>query len=180
MKTCTNCHRTKPYSEFGIHEAQKDGLRGRCKECEHVFDKAWRDKNPEKVKNKQTRQNGIRRERRQNDPVYRKEVLAQERLRHSLLTPEQRERKKRTDKAGGIRQKYGLSFAQYRGLIESQGGKCAICGRFLKRPHVDHDHKTGKIRGILCCRCNVSLAGLGDSISGLEQALEYLKKSDNS
>ncbi len=53
----------------------------------------------------------------------------------------------------------GVSDDEYARLLEAQGGGCAICGAKPKtrRLHVDHDHKTGKVRGLLCHRCNRAL-----------------------
>lgn len=55
--------------------------------------------------------------------------------------------------------KYGISVEQYEAILRDQGGVCAICERPPKtrRLHVDHDHKTGEIRGLLCYRCNRAL-----------------------
>jgi hypothetical protein len=62
-----------------------------------------------------------------------------------------------------IRRYYGMTFQQYTALLESQGGGCAICGikpNPKRRMPVDHSHKTGKNRGILCDRHNVALSWL--------------------
>jgi hypothetical protein len=59
-------------------------------------------------------------------------------------------------------------------MIDRQGGYCIIC---FDKPaeHVDHDHKTGKVRGVLCFNCNGGLGQFGDNIGKLESAIEYLK-----
>jgi len=60
--------------------------------------------------------------------------------------------------------KYKLTTDQYNSMFELQDGKCAICGKeFIKTPHIDHDHITGKVRGILCRNCNQALGFIGDS-----------------
>lgn len=56
-----------------------------------------------------------------------------------------------------------------------QKGKCAICGHPLKKRNIDHDHKTGEVRGILCWRCNKALGYFSDLIERLVAALEYLR-----
>jgi hypothetical protein len=57
------------------------------------------------------------------------------------------------------RAELGLSLAEYDALLAAQGGGCAICGNPPKtrRLDVDHDHKSGKVRGLLCHRCNRAL-----------------------
>lgn len=81
----------------------------------------------------------------------------------------------------GIEKRYGLKPGEFESRLASQGGACAICrttdftGR-LKTPHVDHDHGTGKVRGILCGRCNVALGMADDSIEKLLSMIEYLRK----
>jgi hypothetical protein len=74
-------------------------------------------------------------------------------------------------------QSYGLSVMDYEELIMSQGNKCAIClNVFVTQPHVDHDHNTGEIRGLLCRPCNTGLGLFKDSPEYLSQALAYIKK----
>jgi hypothetical protein len=63
-------------------------------------------------------------------------------------------------------------------MIEAQGGLCAICEGPLERPHVDHDHETGKVRGVLCFNCNGGLGKFADSADLLQRAAEYLQQSN--
>jgi hypothetical protein len=50
-----------------------------------------------------------------------------------------------------------LTYSKYLSELKKQKGKCKICGDKMKRPNVDHDHKTGLYRGLLCIPCNVGL-----------------------
>src|SRR4030095_3098139 len=70
---------------------------------------------------------------------------------------------------------YGLTNKQYDKLLESQGGGCAICGRLpgKRMLAVDHDHDTGKARGLLCYACNSGLGNLQDSADILRKAIIY-------
>jgi hypothetical protein len=71
--------------------------------------------------------------------------------------------------------RYGISEADVVQMIESQGGKCAICeGRIESNAHVDHDHETGKVRAVLCKNCNIALGLLGDDIGNIVRAADYL------
>lgn len=88
------------------------------------------------------------------------------------------------DKSNGIKgytlhRLYGLTLPEYEKILESQGGKCKICGLNkegeFKSLSVDHCHKTGRIRGILCTRCNTGLGNFKDDIELLKKAIEYLK-----
>jgi hypothetical protein len=78
-----------------------------------------------------------------------------------------------------LRRMYGITEAEYRQILEHQGGKCAICLRPPKPDknlHVDHDHRTGVVRGLLCVTCNVDLLGRRDKEPNLfRRAAEYLE-----
>jgi|SRR5690348_16289428 len=74
---------------------------------------------------------------------------------------------------------YGVTHDEFLALFASQGGVCAICGNGNdsgKQLAVDHDHATGRPRGLLCTRCNPMLGYARDDIAVLEAAIEYLKR----
>jgi hypothetical protein len=78
-----------------------------------------------------------------------------------------------------LKRNFGITLEDWFGLFEKQGRKCAICGdsklgqgRFC----TDHNHKTNKVRGILCTRCNRGIGLLKDSIIVLQAAIKYLRK----
>ena len=77
-----------------------------------------------------------------------------------------------------LKRNYGITIEQYDALLVKQNGLCAICqnvsGR--KKLSVDHDHQTGKVRGLLCNPCNLSLGGFKDRSKLLAQAIIYLDK----
>ena len=84
-----------------------------------------------------------------------------------------------------IRQ-YGIAFRHYRKLFHAQGGQCAICGLLGKLPpnhtaesllNVDHCHKTGNVRGLLCGHCNRGLGSFRDSVECFKRAIEYLERT---
>jgi dCMP deaminase len=71
---------------------------------------------------------------------------------------------------------YGLTIAQYDIMSERQGNVCAICKQTepVGNLVVDHDHKTGKVRGLLCNKCNRAIGSLQDDISVIRSASLYL------
>ena len=79
--------------------------------------------------------------------------------------------------ASHLLRKYGLSLSQYRALLGSQGGRCAICLREpnqKSRLHVDHCHGTGAVRGLLCSDCNTAIGLLRDKGSVCRRAADYI------
>jgi hypothetical protein len=84
-----------------------------------------------------------------------------------------------------LRTCYGIELADYEEMFSSQNGMCAIChsppGELpWERLHVDHCHTTGKVRGLLCRKCNTGVGNFADSENLLQQAVEYLKMASSS
>lgn len=81
-------------------------------------------------------------------------------------------------KDNDLKKLYGISIEDYNQMFVNQNGVCAICERQQvtgKSLSVDHDHNTGKVRGLLCNKCNTSLGMLDDNIDYLLNAIAYLK-----
>ena len=82
-----------------------------------------------------------------------------------------------------LKRNYGLTFEEFDAMLSGQDNCCAICkgketyGRH-KRFTVDHNHKTGKIRGLLCNHCNTALGLVGDNIHTLKSMIEYLESHE--
>jgi hypothetical protein len=77
---------------------------------------------------------------------------------------------------------YGISLDQYNEMLTKQKGTCAICKNKCptnRRLAVDHSHKTGIVRGLLCCHCNQGIGHLKDDPSLLRKAIEYLVTRDH-
>lgn len=77
---------------------------------------------------------------------------------------------------------YHITIEKYDEMFDSQDGNCGICRKNQKelrrRLSVDHNHESGRIRGLLCDNCNPGLGYYRDSIFLLEKAIEYLKRTD--
>ena len=87
--------------------------------------------------------------------------------------------KTRTLRDKRLRDKYGITEADYAKLLKKQKGRCAICGRPPKKIllAVDHDHKTKQVRGLLCFRCNYGLPWFSSDDQILAHAAAYIWRS---
>ena len=74
-----------------------------------------------------------------------------------------------------LKRRYGIGAAEVEDLIQAQGGVCAVC-RERSPEHVDHDHVTGKVRGVLCFGCNGGLGQFQDNIDWLAHAIDYIRR----
>ena len=81
-----------------------------------------------------------------------------------------------------MQRKYGIGREEFTDLLAKQGGGCAICGatkgsKKVARLFGDHDHETGKIRGLLCGNCNFMLGYSKDKVSNLRRGIQYLERA---
>jgi hypothetical protein len=78
-----------------------------------------------------------------------------------------------------LERKYGLTKEAYEAKLLAQDKRCAICSTLEPGGkgdfHVDHDHETDRVRGLLCQMCNMGLGSFGEDITLLERAVRYLK-----
>ena len=92
--------------------------------------------------------------------------------------------KSQRNKIQKLKSTYGLSLEAYQNLLEAQQNRCAICSTKINgnvnsdklRAFVDHNHKTGRVRGLLCVHCNSIVGYCREDKSVLLQAIQYLKK----
>lgn len=113
-----------------------------------------------------------------NDPVSR---------RKRRLEYQRRSQANGKARDGRLKRVYGISGETFLSMIEAQNLQCPLCQQPLdinenngrqkgRKPHVDHCHNTGVVRGVLCYKCNVGLGSFGDDIDTLTRAVEYLQK----
>ena len=74
-----------------------------------------------------------------------------------------------------LKTKYNLTEKSWGDLYLKQSGKCAICSKETTKLHVDHCHKTGVVRGLLCNGCNLGIGQFNDNIDALRSAAKYLE-----
>ena len=165
MKRCRICGLSKPFDDFYKNKLGRDGLRPECRECnlaarraKYAADptpyiarvKKWQQENSERL-------NAYRRD-------YR-----------------QRPDRKRADRDGHLRRKFGITIDDYERMLAEQNDGCAICG--ASEPdngslHVDHDHDSGVVRGLLCVSCNNALGAFRESHDLFRKASDYLDRDD--
>lgn len=126
-------------------------MRARDPKGVRAYNAVWRNANRDRV-------NELQRlgyhQRRKNDPRY-----------------------KRQQWIATLRCRYGLESGEFDRLLIEQAGRCAICGAPLIRALVDHNHETGKVRGLLCDGCNLCVGHL-ENESKRKAALRYLSEHE--
>ena len=152
-KRCSLCKKTKPLSEFSKDRKRKDSHRGCCKSCI----KADRQTDRGKAVNCK--------------------ALAKHRK-----TP----KGKRAYWSYHLRSHYGITVEEYNRMFTIQAGCCAICGKHQSENTkgqalgIDHNHKNGQVRGLLCSPCNQAIGQLNVDEAGIElllKAIEYINKA---
>ncbi|WP_433528618.1 endonuclease VII domain-containing protein [Micromonospora sp. CA-263727] len=93
---------------------------------------------------------------------------------HNTRTRETKQRLYGGSREYHLRRRYGIGQKEFDELLAEQGGVCGVCGD-LDPEHVDHDHRTGWVRGILCFNCNGGLGQFRDSPTRLARAITYLR-----
>lgn len=84
-------------------------------------------------------------------------------------------------KSQQLQKYFGITITDYNILLQKQNNRCAICGGLKNQKNtlyfaVDHDHTTGEVRGLLCGKCNTAIGLMHDSITNLNNAINYLLK----
>jgi hypothetical protein len=98
---------------------------------------------------------------------------------------------RRNQRSYSLRRRHGISIEQYDEMLEKEDAKCAICRLVDVKPKngkqhllyghnltVDHNHKTGVIRGLLCWKCNIALGHFNDDLALLRMAVKYMEERD--
>jgi len=151
MKKCNHCKKEKDISEFHKNKHRIDGYSHYCKECVNKVDRKNYQKNKVKIKRRH-------KERYSENPQKYIKMAREINLKH----------------------RFGLSLNDYERMLKEQNNLCAICGKtelsYNRKLAVDHDHKTGKVRALLCMKCNHVLGNANDDINVLKNAILYLEK----
>lgn len=147
-KICWSCSEKKNIDLFYKDKSRKDGHTALCKSCSS-----------------------------KRSDAYRKTERGKETCRASSLRYSRTNKGKIKQRSFNLRYNYGMSEHDYMKMIEIQKNRCAICNdEFTETPHVDHCHKTNKIRELLCGRCNKAIGYFRDNVDNLSNAIKYLNK----
>lgn len=160
-KCCATCKESKPILDFTKDKNRIDGRYPVCKSCR----KKLYEKNRGRIIT------AARLWRKNNPEKYNEQCRRWKK---------QNPRKIRND---ALKRLYGITIDDYEFMSKKNNGKCYICNNISDKLCVDHNHKTGNVRGLLCNGCNVILGHANDSIELLSNAIYYLKKeisNDNS
>ena len=172
QKWCRRCDTTKPVTEFAANRSARDGLQGQCRQCAAEAYRVKRVAAGEVVAplnvaagHKFCRSCG------KTKPWA--DWSKNKRASDGLQT-----RCKECTSAAGrrdhLKNSYGMTVADLDVMLVAQHGVCAIC-QTAPAIHVDHDHQTDKVRGLLCFRCNAALGQLGDDPLVLRRAARYVE-----
>ena len=163
LKKCTGCGEEKPATleYFTKDNHNKLGLTAKCNKCRSEKQKAWMRQNPEKVK-----QANLKHREKRKDFYNSPEGILSSRRAH-------------------LKRMYGISLEDYDKMSEEQNHKCQICGKTEMNYRnkvlcVDHNHSTGKVRGLLCGLCNSGLGKFLENKQYMLNAIKYLEKYEES
>jgi len=195
MIACTKCGVEKPISRFSRDKQKKNGLYSSCKSCVAEYDREYRQRPGIKRRTAEyMKEYNQRPERREKKLKYSKEYYqknkerkAEYAKRYNALNKEKiaKRRKvyrdspeaKRVNLNGALLRKYGITLEERNKIIAEQNNKCVICRRVLndKNIHVDHNHDTGNLRGILCRFCNSGLGYFFENSGSMRSAADYIE-----
>lgn len=178
-KTCPDCRRTLSVDAFGRNASRVDGLAFYCKECfrrrgQEGYERRRLAAGHELRRHVQLPE-GTKRcaACREIKPIDQFHAASRGKGRHHSYCKQCRSAMARDSH---LQRSYGLDREGLQRLIDGQGGVCAIC---RERPpeHVDHDHLTGEVRGVLCFNCNGGLGQFRDRQDVMRTAIDYLERT---
>lgn len=188
QKICSKCNLQKNLSDFSQSNYYRDGYRGQCKNCRSLMGRSYKTRALANAPDGHKKcsacgtvkpissfsKHGTGRDRRRGQ--CRECRSSYNKLHHNRYKTRRPKPRYLTKRNQRLRKQYGITHADYVGLLASQGGGCALCGfKPTDKPLcVDHCHDSGRIRGILCRACNRALALFGDNETGIRRILAYV------
>lgn len=178
-KKCSRCGELREISLFAVYGGKPHC---QCKPCQRESSKNYRKNNIEKCREKERQWRTKTRDIRISQ-AREWRAKNREKLRAYDKSSYQRRKDKFVgwNRARNLRKNYGITIEQYDEMFKAQSGVCAVClGMNLsgRRLAVDHNHATGKIRQLLCSRCNSSIGLAKENAQILYKLAEYLEKHE--
>jgi hypothetical protein len=173
VKRCSRCKKSKPRAAFAGNKSASDGLQAYCRECRAEYHQARQLAKGKNVRPRVGTPEGHKfcRNCKEIKPhsEWHRNATASDGLSTSCKAC-----RAAKGRAGHLKRQYGITEAERDALVASQKGLCVIC---LDAPavHVDHCHKTGRVRGVLCFNCNSAIGKLGDDPDAVRRAAAYLE-----
>ena len=169
------CRKSHLYTEENTY-VRKDGTR-ECHICRKAYQLVYKKNNHKKLRAKRKIYRDMNKDKiSARDRKYREANSDKCREKARTYYYQNKDACKKRMWKYHIKRTYGLTLEEYLRLVEQQNYKCKICQKEVNyRLHVDHDHLTGDIRGLLCTACNWGLGSFMDSIKSLQVAISYLK-----
>ncbi|MER5933110.1 endonuclease VII domain-containing protein [Streptomyces sp. NPDC002054] len=181
-RQCRCCFKVLDPASFAADRSRPDGLQTRCRQCVSEYCaqryRARRAAEGKQVREKVEVPTGHKLCRTCGEVKPHGEWYRRKSAPDGLSSRCKACRKPR-DREGHLKRKYGITEAERDAMVRAQGGLCIIC---LRAPaaHVDHCHKTGRVRGVLCLNCNTGLGLLKESPDRIRRAIQYLEGSRGS
>jgi RNase P subunit RPR2 len=176
LKTCKKCNELLPYDQFWNDKYTKDGKTGRCIAC---LKKRWNDKPRRPRKGRKEYVPPVEKFCKGCDQTWPascfdiryergngNSLRARCKKCNAKAHDSWREKNPGASRSRNLKSKYGISIDDYMKILDNQGGGCALCGSLNSKwatsswLHLDHNHKTGEVRGLLCHTCNIIVGGI--------------------
>jgi hypothetical protein len=161
-KKCIKCNEWKSLDRFYRQSQMRDGYRNDCKACMAKAQKERYLRDPGAA---------IRRTQEWRERNRERYEAWQKQYRET-----HREQRALTLREGHLRRKYGLGLSDYQFLCVAQASRCAICHVVTDSLHVDHDHTSGLVRGLLCGNCNKAIGLFHEDPERFHAAERYLRR----
>jgi len=177
-KICFKCKEEKLIEFFYTDIIKKDGLSSYCKECRKLYvEKYYADNKNEYLEHYKKNRDKILLQSKKYGLANKEKISEYAKKYYELYKEEYRIYQKKHNI-----QSYGITMNDYDNMYIEQNGVCAICGKPETRYKgdkqvlsIDHDHVTGKVRGLLCNSCNTAIGLFKDDLGILASAFEYLE-----
>ncbi len=156
-KRCSKCKVVKPLSEFCKKSASPTGRVSACKVCNKIYRDSRKEENAAKQK------------------VYYEANREDYKVKNKIRWAKNKAQNKIKSRTKHLWVSYGMTDEQHMQMYVGQDGCCLLCEQTVEysKVHTDHDHNTGRVRGLLCARCNLGMCFVDDA-DFMQRAADYV------